>query len=89
MTDLKKRKKLGRIDVNDTWESIKEKWLSMYFNKETVIGLTCTKEVTFEDEWLAEAYMETDYSKLTQEDFEKTVRDYLSYLVRNGIEYED
>ncbi len=81
---FEKRKKLGRIDVNDTWENTKEKWLSMYFNKETVIGLTCTKEVTFEDEWLAEAYMETDYSKLTQKDFEQTVKDYFAYLIKNG-----
>ena len=29
-----------------------------------------------EDEWVAEAYLETDYSKITREDFEKVVRDY-------------
>lgn len=81
---FEKRKKLGRIDVNDTWKDIKEKWLSMYFNKETVIGLSCTHEVTHSDEWLAEAYMETDYSKLSQKDFEKTVKDYLAYLIKNG-----
>jgi hypothetical protein len=28
--------------------------------------------------------METDYSTLKQEDFEETINEYLSYLVRNG-----
>jgi hypothetical protein len=29
--------------------------------------------------------MHTDYSKLTQADFEKTLKDYFAYLVKNGI----
>jgi hypothetical protein len=37
-----------------------------------------------EDERLCEAYMKTDYSKLTEEDFQKTINDYLAYLVKNG-----
>lgn len=40
--------------------------------------------MTFEDEWLCEAYMQTDYSKLTQEDFQQTINDYLAYLVKCG-----
>lgn len=32
-------------------------------------------------EWLCEAYMKTDYTKLTQDDFQQTVNDYLAYLV--------
>jgi hypothetical protein len=28
--------------------------------------------------------METDYSKLTQQDFEQTINDYLAYLVKRG-----
>ncbi len=42
------------------------------------------KKVGYEDEWLAEAYMETDYEKLTFSDFERTVRDYYSYLIKSG-----
>ncbi|MDY5794298.1 MAG: N-6 DNA methylase [Fusobacterium gastrosuis] len=81
---FEKRKKLGRIDVNNTWEDIKEKWLNLYFNKEIIIGLSCMKEVTHKDEWLCEAYLETDYSQLTQENFEQTIKDYLAYLIKNG-----
>ena len=40
--------------------------------------------VTKNDEWLAEAYMKTDYSTLTETDFEKTLRDYYSYLIKDG-----
>ena len=32
--------------------------------------------VSAQDEWCAEAYMETNYSKLTQNDFEEVVRNY-------------
>lgn len=30
-------------------------------------------------EWCAEAYMETDYSSITEKDFERTVRKYAIY----------
>ncbi len=46
------------------------------------------RRVTWEDEWLAEAYMETDYSTLSEEDFQTTLNEYLSYLVKEGIVYE-
>ena len=32
--------------------------------------------------------METDYSTLTQNDFQKVLNDYLSYLVKAGDVYE-
>lgn len=44
--------------------------------------------VSWKDEWLAEAYMETDYSTLSQGDFQKVLNDYLSYLVKEGEIYE-
>ena len=37
------------------------------------------KCVKAEDEWCAEAYMETDYSKLIEDDFSKTIKDYVVY----------
>ncbi len=46
--------------------------------------MSVNKEVTYKDEWLAEAYMETDYSKLNQNDFQNTINNYLSYLVKKG-----
>ena len=59
--------------------------LLLYKNKKEVTGLSVMKKVTWKDEWLAEAYMETDYSALSSRDFQKVINDYLSYLVKEGI----
>jgi len=67
------------------WDNIEKHWLELFENKQEVAGLSILKCVSYKDEWLAEAYMETDYTKLSQQDFEQTINDYLSYLVKNGI----
>ena len=46
------------------------------------------KKVSYDDEWLAEAYMETDYETLEENDFQTTINSYLSYLVKEGEVYE-
>ena len=51
----------------------------MYRNREVHAGNSVIQKVTAADEWCAEAYMETDYSKLTQADFERVVRNYAIY----------
>ena len=79
-----KRKKLGRIDALDRWESIEKEWLKLYRNRDVVDGLSARHCVTYEDEWLCEAYMQTDYTKLTQRDFQDTINSYLAYLVKSG-----
>jgi hypothetical protein len=57
----------------------------LYFNSEEQVGLTAKQSVEYNDEWLCEAYMKTDYSKLCLDNFKKTIRVYFSYLVFNGI----
>ena len=79
-----KRKKLGRVDAYNKWKSIMDEWLFLYNNKEIKVGLTSRQKVTYTDEWLCEAYMETDYSTLTAEDFQKSINDYLAYLIKSG-----
>jgi len=79
-----KRKKLGRIDSHNKWSGIKQRWLDLYINLEVEDGFSARECVTHKDEWLCEAYMKTDYNKLTQEDFQGTVNDYLAYLVKAG-----
>lgn len=79
-----KRKKLGRVDYYCKWQGILEQWLKLYRNHDIVDGLSARKSVKHDDEWLCEAYMKTDYSKLTQDDFQKTVNDYLAYLIKAG-----
>lgn len=82
---FEKRKHLGRIDARNRYTGIKEKWLNAYQNNEDIPGLSIRKEITPEDEWCAEAYMETDYSTLCEDDFVKKLQEYASFLVKNGI----
>lgn len=86
---FRKRKSLGRVeqtdeDGNSLWEKTKQQWLDLYKNKREVPGLSVMHKVTYKDEWLAEAYMETDYSKLEQSDFQNTINNYLAFKVKNG-----
>lgn len=90
----KKKKNLGRIEQFDEhnaskWKAIEEKWLKLYRNRTVEAGISAMQEVTHLDEWLAEAYMETDYSTLTVDDFQATLNDYLAYLVRDGSVTQD
>ena len=80
---FEKRKDKGRTDIKNQWNEIKEKWLSSYRNMDEVAGLSIKKEVAYDDEWCVEAYMETDYSQITKEDFEKSLRNYVAFQFLN------
>lgn len=80
---FEKRKKLGRIDVHNTWDKIKKEWLLLYRNRKEVVGKSVMRHVEAKDEWCAEAYMETDYSLLNQKDFERTMKQYIAYKFLN------
>ena len=89
----KKKKNLGRIeqfdkDNNSIWKQIEEEWLDLYRNKTVKDGMSAMQAVTGDDEWLCEAYMTTDYSKLTEADFQQTLNNYLAYLMKEGKIYE-
>ncbi len=77
-----KRKKLGRIDSHNQWNHIKQKWLSLYRNKDVEAGYSVRKCITHSDEWCAEAYMETDYSQLSEKDFIQNIKEYIAYKVK-------
>ena len=70
---------VGRVDVKDKWEETENQWYNTYRNRLTIPGLSVCKTVTPQMEWCAEAYMETDYSTLTQVDFEFAVKQYIAY----------
>lgn len=72
-----KRKTKGRIDAFRKWESIKAEWVSFYINRKEKAGFSVNNIVTANDEWCAEAYMETDYSKIKKEDFIKTLKEFV------------
>lgn len=87
---FKKKKNLGRIELFNengisTWKKIEEIWLSLYRNKKIVDGLSSASIVTGEDEWLCEAYMKTDYAQLSNIQFEQSILDYVSFLIRNRV----
>ena len=76
---FEKRKGIGRVDVKDKWEETENQWYNTYRSRLTIPGLSVCKTVTPQMEWCAEAYMETDYSTLTQVDFEFAVKQYIAY----------
>jgi len=90
---FRKKKNLGRIEQfdknnNSLWKTIESEWLDLYRNKTVRDGLTAMQIVSGEDEWLCEAYMKTDYSGLTEADFQQTLNNYLAYLVKEGKIHE-
>lgn len=91
---FKKKKNLGRVEQIDAntgkskWVEIEKEWIELYRNRKAVDGLSATHKVSGDDEWLCEAYMKTDYTKLTERDFQQTINDYLAYLVKEGHIYE-
>ena len=90
---FKKKKNIGRVEQidsngNSRWVGIEKQWIELYRNRKAKDGLSATHKVTEKDEWLCEAYMKTDYSTLTEQDFQKTINEYLAYLVKEGNIYE-
>lgn len=83
-----KRKAKGRADYDNSWNDIKNMWVNAYFNREEIDGFSVKKEVSAEDEWCAEAYMKTNYSVLNTEMFEKNIKDYSIFKIKNGISNE-
>lgn len=90
---FKKKKNLGRVEQFDNggdskWKKIENEWLHLYDSRKSEDGKSAMAIVNGESEWLCEAYMKTDYSTLQESDFQRTINDYLSYLVKEGVEYE-
>jgi len=80
-----KTKTDGRVDKKERWVPIRERWLDQYRNGGEVAGQCVKASVTHADEWCAEAYLETDYSTVTQADFEAEVRKFLVHkLLASG-----
>ena len=74
-----KTKHRGRIDLEGRWPSIRQHWVDSFRNREVHVGESVLHKVTADDEWCAEAYMETDYQKVGRGDFERAVRDFMVF----------
>jgi len=76
-----KTKHKGRVDENGLWARIREEWVNSFLNRDEIPG-HCTKaQVTADEEWCAEAFIETDYGELTLESFKTVVLNYLSHNI--------
>jgi type I restriction enzyme M protein len=86
---LIKVKNLGRVDADHRWLGMRDVWLSDYRSRAEVAGRCVKRMVGADDEWCAEAYMETDYSLLDRSDFEKAVREYAVFTLTGGQLQQD
>ncbi len=75
-TRIEKKKGLGTEKV--------KMWLDYYTNKTIDPLKSIYMNIHEDDEWLIEAYMKTDYSTLSESQFEQTIRDYYAYKIKNG-----
>ena len=78
-----KTKTEGRIDKYNRWDDIYEQWINDFINQEEKPGQCVRACVTAENEWCAEAYLETDYSQLTEDDFKKQLMNYEIFKLAN------
>ncbi len=78
-----KTKHLGRIDQGNKWSEIRDHWVAAFRNREVHPGQSVMQQVGADDEWCSEAYLETDYSTLFREEFEREVKKYLVFHVMN------
>lgn len=83
-----KVKNLGRVDRNGRWPAIRDHWVETFRNREVHPGESVLQKVTADDEWVAEAYMETDYSTIDEADFEKVLLDYALFTLKGVTNQE-
>lgn len=84
-----KQKNKGRIDHASKWNRIKATFLGAYIDGDERPGLSVKKAIVAEDEWCAEAYMETDYSALTEQDFIAALKRYAVFKEVGPIATEE
>jgi type I restriction enzyme M protein len=77
-----KVKHRGRVDTSNSWDEISDKWVTSFRNREVHEGFSILQKVEHQDEWCAEAYIETDYSELDAEIFVKSIQDYKAFLLQ-------
>ena len=82
---FEKRKHRGRIDARGRWDDILKRWSNAFRGLKEIAGFSVMQEVTAEEEWCAEAYLETDYSGLDHERFEKKIRDLIAFRIRASM----
>ena len=73
---------------DNTPKEYKKLWIESFNNKNINDDFGCWKKLTKKsdgicyDEWLWEYFVDTDYSKLKKYDFEKHVKEYMLYQIK-------
>ena len=67
--------------MDGKWHEIEQEWLHLYFNQIEKQGISLCRSVSYEDEWLYEAYAGSSNLNLSKQDFERTLLDYLQYCL--------
>ena len=80
---LVKTKHRGRIDVNGMWSLIRDRWVQAFLNREISDGFSVMQEVSHEDEWCAEAYLEANYDSINRALLFEAARRYVISQVGN------
>lgn len=84
-----KTKHNGRVDEKNRWNTIKNEWISAYRDKKEISGVSVLKKVSDKDEWCAEAFMETDYSNITEIDFINELKKYTAFKILNASYFKN
>lgn len=69
----------GRSDYYGRWPGIRKQLLDSFACRKEELGVSMNVALSADDEWCAEAFIETDYTKLTKEDFERTLKRYFLF----------
>jgi hypothetical protein len=77
-----KTKHRGRIDLDRRWPTIRDRWVEMFRNREVHAGESVLQRVGVKDEWCAEAYMDTDYSKIRASMFADSLKAYSAWKIQ-------
>ena len=79
----------GRIDRNKKWEEKKSLWVNSFRNRETIKDFSILRAVTAKDEWCAEAYLQPDYSQISEQKFQRAVEEYFVYKALYTSRFEE
>jgi len=77
-------KNKGRTDVLNKWSNIKKDFLKKLNNpkeNEDFINLVY-KEITGDDEWIIQAHSKTNYDKLSEKTFEKSIKEHIIFSTK-------
>ena len=83
-------KNKGRTDIYNKWKNIEKDLLEEIFNGEKSDNITISRvKMKKNDEWNIYAHSNPDYSKLNNEDFCKTINEYIVYQSKKELNLLD